>query len=205
MRSPVSAAIAIAMGLIVLAGYFIANPILQAVRSVILGWAVILAGIAMLVGIINLIIVHVHKAIAPVRRNYYSIVLLVGLAATVVAGVVLGTGDARFQRVVTAIQEPVEISLLAVLTVTLAYAGLRLFQRRSGWMPVVFLISAVVFLLMAANIFAGAVNLPVIGDLLGFLSRLLVAGARGLLLGMALGGLTAGLRILIGADRPYSG
>ena len=32
-----------------------------------------------------------------------------------------------------------------------------------------------------------------------------VAGARGILLGIALGSLTAGLRILMGADRPYSG
>jgi len=31
------------------------------------------------------------------------------------------------------------------------------------------------------------------------------AGARGILLGMALGTLTTGLRILFGADRPYGG
>jgi hypothetical protein len=32
-----------------------------------------------------------------------------------------------------------------------------------------------------------------------------VAGGRGILLGIALGSLMAGLRILFGADRPYSG
>jgi hypothetical protein len=32
-----------------------------------------------------------------------------------------------------------------------------------------------------------------------------LAGARGLLLGIGLASLTAGLRILFGADRPYDG
>jgi hypothetical protein len=40
---------------------------------------------------------------------------------------------------------------------------------------------------------------------LSALNSLPVAGARGILLGVALGSLTTGLRILIGADRPYSG
>jgi hypothetical protein len=35
--------------------------------------------------------------------------------------------------------------------------------------------------------------------------RLPVAGGRGILIGIALASLTAGLRVLLGADRPYSG
>ena len=42
-------------------------------------------------------------------------------------------------------------------------------------------------------------------EVTAFLQRLPVAGARGILLGIALGSLTTGLRVLLAADRPYSG
>ena len=43
MKSPVATAIAIAVGLIVLLGFFVPIPLLENVRSLLLGWAVTLA------------------------------------------------------------------------------------------------------------------------------------------------------------------
>jgi hypothetical protein len=42
-------------------------------------------------------------------------------------------------------------------------------------------------------------------EIVSVLNRLPVAGGRGILLGIALGSLVAGLRVLMGADRPYRG
>ena len=94
---------------------------------------------------------------------------------------------------------------MAVLAVGLAYASFRFFQRRKGLMPVVFAISALVFLLLASGVLFMGLNTPIVNNLTLFLNRLPLAGARGILLGVALGSLTAGLRVLMGADRPYSG
>jgi hypothetical protein len=49
-------------------------------------------------------------------------------------------------------------------------------------------------------------DIPILYDIRMFISqRLASAGARGILIGVALGTLTTGLRILFGSDRPYGG
>jgi hypothetical protein len=97
---------------------------------------------------------------------------------------------------------------MAVLTVTLTLAAVRLFQRRGGLLPLVFAVSVLVYLLFNSGILVGAGDeetLGVVGVLLYVLQTLPVAGGRGILLGIALGSIMAGLRILLGAERPYSG
>jgi hypothetical protein len=62
-------------------------------------------------------------------------------------------------------------------------------------------------------ILLGTAPLPLLGNIPGlsdfvrpYLAQVIaVGGARGILLGVALGTLTTGLRILFGADRPYGG
>jgi hypothetical protein len=50
--------IAIVSGVIVLLGYFIDLPGLRDVRLLLVDWAVILAAVALLVGVLNLVTVH---------------------------------------------------------------------------------------------------------------------------------------------------
>jgi hypothetical protein len=72
---------------------------------------------------------------------------------------------------------------------------------------------SVVFLGTAALMLLASVSLPFIGEI-PVLSDWVrpwlmygpaVGGARGLLLGVALGALTTGLRVLFAFDRPYGG
>jgi len=104
---------------------------------------------------------------------------------------------------VDAIIVPVEASLMAILAVTLIYASIRLLRRRVDVMSVLFLIVAVIFLIaIMPTPFGPIPGDRVIIDLLGMFSR---GGARGLLIGIALGTLLTGLRVLFGVDRPYGG
>jgi hypothetical protein len=102
---------------------------------------------------------------------------------------------------VNAIIVPVEASLMAILVVTLIYASIRLFRRRLDVMSVVFLTAAVIFLVLIMPTPFG----PVPGDqaMLDFMGMFSGGGARGLLIGIALGTLLTGLRVLFGVDRPY--
>ena len=50
--------IAIVSGVIVLLGYFIDLPGLRDIRLLLVDWAVILAAVALLVGVLNLVTVH---------------------------------------------------------------------------------------------------------------------------------------------------
>jgi hypothetical protein len=202
----VTAAFAIAAGVIVLLGYFFPDP-LGSFRVVLLDWAVIIAGMAVLVGIFNLAAVHMERFRAGQKGGAYSILLVISLLITFFGlGVWLGPESASMQFAVNAIIVPVEASLMAILAVTLLYASIRLLRRRVDVMSVVFLVITVIFLaLMMPTPFG-----PILGEratqlALDFLGMFSGGGARGLLIGIALGTLLTGLRVLFGADRPYGG
>jgi hypothetical protein len=101
------------------------------------------------------------------------------------------------------IQIPVETSLLAILAVTMLFASLRIIRTR-GWtlMSASFLISALISLILNLHYLNPAIGTAG-AEWLEFVRRLPLAGLRGILIGIALGGLIVGLRVLLGMDRPY--
>src|SRR5688572_8796794 len=135
----VTAAFAIAAGAIVLLGYFFPEQ-LGSLRVVLLDWAVIIAGMAVLVGVFNLAAVHMEKFRARQKGGGYGILLVVSLLVTFFGlGIWLGPNSLGMQVAVNAIIIPVEASLMAILAVTLIYASIRLLRRRLDVMSVIFL------------------------------------------------------------------
>jgi len=201
------AATAIATGILVLLGYFISLPILADLRLTLLGWAVILAAFALFVGVINLLIVHSSKISQRQKGWGYSFILIIALVVTLAIGFLpTGYRDPGLSFVFKAIQLPVEASLIAVLTITLTYSSIRLLRQRPNLFSILFVVLALLILLGTAPLpLLG--YLPVMGATLRpFIAQVLAGGgARGILIGVALGTLTTGLRILFGADRPYGG
>lgn len=201
----VAAAFAIAAGVIVLLGYFFPDQ-LGSLRLLLLDWAVIIAGMAVLVGIYNLAAVQMDKFRAGQKGGGYGILLVLSLLVTFGLGLILGPENQYMQLAMNAIVVPVEASLMAILAVTLIYASIRLLRRRLEVMSVVFLIAAVAFLILVMPTPFG----PILGDrvtqaAIDFLGMFSGGGARGLLIGIALGTLLTGLRVLFGIDRPYGG
>ncbi len=195
--------LAVLTGLIVLVGYFI--PAVAPIQGIVLNWAIILAGAAALIGVLNLVSVHGSKIARREKGAIYSAILLICLAATVFFGVVAGPDHPGMRLLVNSIIVPVEASLMALLAVTLLYASIRLLRRRASIMSIVFIATALLMLLASATLPFGEV-----GALNNFLRPwfqhvLALGGARGILLGVALGTLTTGLRVLFGAERPYGG
>jgi hypothetical protein len=204
--SILSTAIAILAGVIVLLGAFLAIPVLQTVRTVLLGWALIVAAAAGLVALLNLIFgVHGVRAYKRAAGSGYSWLVLISFIVVVVLGFVLGSDDSLMQGLIQNVVKPIEASLMAVATASLVLAGARLFRKRSGVPAVLFFISALIFVLLGSGLLAAQANLPFVKEALSVLESLPLAGARGILIGMGLGALLAGLRVLMGADRPYSG
>ncbi len=205
----ISTSIAIASGILVLGGFFIVQQVngqpslLTNLRLTLLSWAIILAGFAVFIGIVNLFQVHFKKIQKKQKGFFYSLVMLISLLVTLLVGLVK---PGQMEIIFTTVQIPVEASLMALLAVTLTYASIRLLRRRFNLLSVVFLVTALLILLGTAPLpFVG--NIPGLSDWLRpFIAQVMAAaGARGILLGVALGTLTTGLRILFGADRPYGG
>ena len=96
-----------------------------------------------------------------------------------------------------------KLQIWDILAIVLLFAAARLLSRRLHWASLLFLAAAVIVLL-------GILPLPFFGQI-SILSNLrqwltgvpAMAGARGLLLGIALGTIATGVRILMGVDRPY--
>ncbi|MEW6402769.1 MAG: hypothetical protein AB1649_13285 [Chloroflexota bacterium] len=196
--------IAMLVGILVLLGYFITG--LESTQILLLNWAMILAGAAALVGIFNLISVHANKIRRREKGAVYSTILLLALIFTFVFGVFLGPDHTSMRVLVQGIVVPAEAMLMGLLTITLLYAAIRLLRRRADVMSLVFLATAVLILFGTATLPFGVGDIPVFGTVRDWVTQVLaVGGARGILIGVALGTLTTGLRVLSGWDRPYGG
>lgn len=194
--------IAIITGLTVLAGYYFQAQ-MSPVLSLIMEWGIVLAGTAGIIGVGYLLRMHINKLINHKKGAFYSVVVLVMFIATLITGFVFSPQNSFFRNLILNVQVPVEAGLLAVLAVTLLYTSLRLIRVR-GWTPlsIGFLSSAVITLVLNLGYLQTDTS-PLVAEITTFIRRLPIAGARGILIGMALGGLIVGLRVLLTIDRPY--
>ena len=194
--------ILILTGLLFLAGYAFPMP-LAPILDMVMNWGILLVGVIGVLGIGYLIRLHILRLFKREKGGFYSLVLLVVLIITVVIGIIFSPQSTFYQDLVINVQIPVEASLLGILAVTLLYTSFRLVRTR-GWKPLTvgFFISALVTLFLNLGIVTfneGSLAASVIG----LLRRLPIAGARGILIGMALGGLIVGLRYLLTIDQPF--
>ena len=206
-----STLIAVAAGMIVLIGTLLPVEPLTTMRTLFLQWGSILAGIAMLVGVGNLLSIHIDKTRAANKKSVYSVALISFFMLTlvvVVLPIALPIDSVLYIESVflNSIMVPVEISLMALLSVTLVYAAVRLLRYRADLKSIIFILTALIILVGTAP-WPLIGQLPIVSDLVRPIVAQVLAtgGARGMLLGIALGTLMTGLRVLFGADRPYGG
>ncbi len=210
IKAPLSTAVAIVVGIIVLAGYFI--PSIDNIRLVLLRTGLVLAAVALLVGIVNLASVHIKKMGKESENSGYSLILLISLLVTLVIGIIdmvqtYLIGRPNFQItnwVFTNIQLPIETSLLAVTTISLIYAAAGILRKRMDLFSISFFF--IVLLVLLGSFSIPPATIPFLQMIREWILRVpALGGARGLLLGIALGTITTGIRILLGTDRPYGG
>lgn len=195
-------AVAVISGILVLTGYFF--PIMVGPRERLLDWAVILAAVLLLMGVISLVSNHWQKTVEGPKAGSNSLVLIISFIFTLVVTAASGPYSNWSMWLYENVLIPIESSLLGILAIFLVYACARLFNQRMNTYTVFFIIAVMAGLLGALTI--PGVDISVLKNLVAWLSNVWAsAGARGLMLGIALGTVATGLRILLGADRPYGG
>lgn len=206
-----STIIAISVGVIVLLGYVVPNVgLLQNLRWLFVGWASTGAAVAVWIGVLNLISVHWKKFNSQSSGWVYSIFLIISLLVVIGAAIVAwvlqwGSGASNPANVwiFRYVQSAVGASLSGLIVFFLVFAGYRLMRRPPSLTVVVFLIVAVISLIGMAPLPLGIPDLG-LQAMWGWIAGVpAVAGARGLLLGVGLGIVATGLRILLALDRPY--
>ena len=203
MRVRLSVIVAIITGVVVLAGYFMPVGPLLSIRNLFVQWLGILVAFGLLVGVINLAKAHWLKLRTRQPGEGYSALLLLSLVVTFLVVVFFGPTGSVSMWVFNYIQIPVERSLAALLAVILAYTGVRLLSRRPNLFSVVFVITVLIVLLGSAPLLLFN-EVPQLSWLRSLIVQVpAVAGARGILLGVALGAIATSIRIIMGVDRPY--
>jgi hypothetical protein len=186
-------------GLIVLLSFIFPAESLVQLRVVLINIAVIVAGMALLLGFARLLTFHLRRV--QQRKSGYSLVALITaiiVLIVLVADRFLDLGATIF--VFNAIIAPIQSSLGALLAIFLGAAAVRMAQRRRTWGTLWFLLSAIVVLLTQIPVSSGSLLLPV----RQLFDALAMGGLRGLLLGVALGTMAVALRVLLAIDRPQS-
>ncbi len=188
-------------GLFVLLGYFLPLDFLVLLRDFLLRWAMVLAVFAILLAYLSLLRVHLIRLTRSRKNKITS--LLVVLSALGSLGLVMWQGAAGewTQQLLNGILVPGESALLALTAVTLIIAGMRLMRIRRTLGGVIFVIAATMMLLTTV---AYSYYPDVLAVIKQGLDVLTTAGMRGLVLGVTLGVILAGLRIIFGFDRPHS-
>ena len=189
--------IASVSGILFLVALFF-QPVTSSYLNVVLNWAIVLTAITLLVAISNLVITHL-RYIAVGRRGFlFSLVFIAAFAATFLFGILRGSDDTQYFRWIKAIQVPLESALLGLLALVMMSAAIKIFRVR-GWsiLTVSFGLSALLFLFLNLGFFPIAQN-STLFVVVNALQKLPVVGARGLLIGAALGAVIAALRVLFG-------
>ena len=195
-------AIAIGVGFITLLTVFLQLPLLNDLGDAFREWTIILTAFALLLGLVNLLRVHIHRII---RRDEsgagYSLIVLISATSVFAVGMIFGLPSREMTWVFDNLYIPLQgafFGLVAFFLATAAYRSLRARNVETSLMMVTALI-----------VFAGQTPLLTtsITGLAEFKAWVLSvpseAGMRGILLGVALGTIATGLRLIVGMDRPY--
>jgi hypothetical protein len=189
------------------------------IRLILLEWAVLLSAVGLMIGLLHLAFVHYTKVAEQQPGWPYSGLLILTFALTLGLGLFLWNDpNPPSSYMFKYLQYPVEAALMGLLAISLTLAGFRLVgrsrDRRELFFNLVFIGTAIFYLIGTRP---WATLLPMSADLGGIddvqtafielrnqvVQILAAAGGRGVLLGVSLGAIITGLRILLMVDRPY--
>ena len=193
--------IAISAGLLVLLGTLFPNTPLYQVRFLLIQWAILIGVFAFIVAFLHFTRVHLSH-LSRVRSDTLGSLAAVAAALTAFMLVVLpiqGPSGEWTQFLLNAIMIPGESALFALTAVALLLAAMRMLRKRRSF-------GALWFIIIVVTMLIGTVPyISFLGDVVAWIQRVpAMAGMRGLLLGVALGIVMAGVRMLGGASRPHS-
>ena len=173
-----------------------ANALLiRQIAALLVRVVMVVLAVTVLVGVFNLLTVHATRIRKP--GGLYSIVLILSFMAVIITYM--------FRRdtsmiLLEDVQVSIESALAGLVFFALVFGAYRVLRRRVTW-------AGVLFVTVMLIVLVGALPLPGTGfvaTIRDWLMNIPVsAGARGILLGIALATLVTGVRVLTGQDRSY--
>ncbi|MBI2939624.1 MAG: hypothetical protein HYY04_04230 [Chloroflexi bacterium] len=202
-RSWLPLLIAAGAGLVTLADFFLAPA--EPIGAVLVDVVTVIVAFGLLLGVLNLAVHHLGRVRQRAANWQYSIALVAAMLGVVILGLWPGSAGPNdevvrwlFDYVYTPASATV-FALLAFYVVTAAYRALRLRRIDSA-----FLALGALIVLLGGMPAPDAYSIPLRAARDWFLEYPVVAGVRGLALGVAIGVIGASFRVLAGIDRPLA-
>ncbi len=200
MRGVLPGLVALLAGLVVLLDLFFDNALLDALAGRLLEGAIVLGAFALILGLCNLLATHERRIRRRERGWPTSVAILLSALGSLVLGLVAWQTPAWtwFYRYLLF---PLEASAGALLAFAIANAAVRTWRFGT--------LEGSLMLLAGLPVLLG--SLPLDAGWPAWLTSLrdwivavpVLAAVRGILLGVGLGVVATGLRILFWIDRPY--
>ena len=195
-----TSAVLLVVAVIILFDFAWRDPTLQRTATDLNNWAVVVGACALGLGAYSLIVRHSRMIMRRMELWPYSIVLLATMLSFVATGLITGSiTSPEYRWIYTSIIQPISSTLYGMNAFFLASASYRAFKARS-WEAAVLLVAAIFLMLKNAPI--GMVIspiLPAIGKQIWDLAG--ATGMRGILIGIGIGTLALGLRVIIGQEK----
>jgi len=194
------------VGIVVILSYFVTFDPLQSTANTITSWGAIIVASMLFIGLINLCQVHLNRIMKREKGVWpFSAWLLVAMFGTIIIGLWAGvpwggTNDSWvfiYTYINTSISQTI-FSLFGFYVISATIHALKARNLESG----IFLISSFIifFWAMPVGTYIWAGFSP-LGD---WVMNVLTAGAyRGILLGISLGLISFGIRVIAGIERGY--
>ena len=218
MRREIPTLIGAFFGLMMIVTYFVpatAAPRLSVFAGDVQQWALIVVAFAYVLGGMNVLKIHGEK-VARLGKDWpYSLVTVVSLLIVLLFGFLperwhggIEIGSALLW-IYDSTYSPLATSVYALLCFFIASASYRAFRVRN-WQAGALAVTALVVMAGAVPLTHAALSL-VTPEHAGFFADLRVwimevlqnAGKRAILIGVALGTIATGFKIIIGIERPY--
>lgn len=206
LGAAITTAITISVGLFTVLGLLVTEDMgglsaaadeLSGIANFFLQLTTITIALTVLIGIINLLSVHLGRLAGRKPGFVYSLVLVLSFLLVLVTTV---SERETSMILLETVQISIESALAGLLFFALVYGAYRMMRRRVTWSGVLF-VAVVLIVLVGALPFSGLERVTETRDWL--LATPVSAGARGILLGIALATIVTGVRVLIGQDRSY--
>jgi len=151
MKREIPMIITALIGVIMIVAFFVPQPAAMDLRETIQKWAIIVFAFAILLGVLNLLLVNLHKVARGSSEAGYSIVLIISVLVTAFVGVVFGIApetkattwqvlgnDFTFYRgvwfdfIFQYMYIPLNSTVFSLLAFFIASAAFRAFRAKTG-------------------------------------------------------------------------
>jgi hypothetical protein len=179
------------------------TPLLQNVEKHANDWLSIVAGFAMILGVLNLLYMSTMKIQHRVEGWPYAIATIIGFLVMAGLGIYDIEEGSAFSYMFNYFHVPLASTMFSLLAFFVASAAFRAFRART-FEATLLLVSA--FFVMLGRVPIGELIHPLVPEITDWIMNVPnTAGQRAIMIGIALGVVSTSLRIILGIERSYMG